>query len=125
MKSTEFIETKLNELYAQFNDIKIRYEIRANTNSHLIEIIPLCFFEENEEYIACETKIEEEFESIFPSENIVFISEDSLTEIINPDFKLGYDIIVFKNEVLNSHYTVEVFCENSDFQNINNYSLAA
>ena len=93
MKSIEFLETKLNELYAKFSDVKIRYEYRANTYSHLIEIIPLSFFEGNEEYISLEAKIEDEFEASFPNENIVFISKGSLSEINNPEFTLGYELL--------------------------------
>lgn len=91
MKSKEFLITRLNELYAKFGDIKVQYEFRANTNSHLIEVIPLSFFENNEEYMNHEMEIEEEFESLFPDQNIVFISEGSLSEIHNPEVKLGYD----------------------------------
>lgn len=125
MKSIEFLETKLNELYAKFSDVKIRYEYRANTFSHLVEIMPLSFFEGNEEYINLETKIEDEFEASFPNENIVFISEGSLSEINNPDLKLGYDVFKFDNEVSNIDFIVEGFSETVDYQCSNNYALAA
>lgn len=125
MKSIEFLETKLNELYAKFSDVKIRYEYRANTYSHLIEIIPLSFFEGNEEYISLEAKIEDEFEASFPNENIVFISEGSLSEINNPEFTLGYEVIKFDNEALNIDFIVEGFSEIVDYQYSYNYALAA
>ncbi|OIP05777.1 MAG: hypothetical protein AUJ97_00150 [Bacteroidetes bacterium CG2_30_32_10] len=125
MKSKEFIEAKLNELYNKFSDIKIRYEYRANTFSHLIEIIPIGFFEGNEDYIILEAEIEDEFEASFPDENIVFISEGSLSEIVNPDFKLGYNSIKFDNEVFNFDFIIEGFSENVDFQYSNTYALAA
>ncbi|MBN2164638.1 MAG: hypothetical protein JW717_00005 [Marinilabiliaceae bacterium] len=125
MKSIEFLETKLNELYAKFSDVKIRYEYRANTYSHLVEIIPLSFFEASEEYMTIEANIEDEFESIFPSENIVFISEGSLSEINNPEFILGYEVIKFDNEALNIDFIVEGFSEIVDYQYSNNYALAA
>lgn len=125
MKSIEFLETKLNELYAKFSDVKIRYEYRANTYSHLIEIIPLSFFEGNEEYISLEAKIEDEFEASFPNENIVFISEGSLSEINNPEFTLGYEVIKFDNEAFNIDFIVEGFSEIVDCQYSYNYALAA
>src|SRR5690554_3701081 len=125
MKSIEFLETKLNELYAKFSDVKIRYEYRANTYSHLIEIIPLSFFEGNEEYISLEAKIEDEFEASFPNENIVFVSEGSLSEINNPEFTLGYEVIKFDNEALNIDFIVEGFSEIVDCQYSYNYALAA
>ena len=125
MKSKEFIEAKLNELYSKFNSIKIRYEYRANTYSHLVEIIPLSFFEASEEYMTIEANIEDGFESIFPSENIVFISEGSLSEINNPEFTLGYEVIKFDNEALNIDFIVEGFSEIVDCQYSYNYALAA
>ncbi len=125
MKSKEFIKSKLNELYSKFNNIKIRYEYRANTYSHLVEIIPLSFFEASEEYMTIEANIEDEFESIFPSENIVFISEGSLSEINNPEFTLGYEVIKFDNEALNIDFIVEGFSDIVDCQYSNNYALAA
>lgn len=125
MKSRKFIEHKLTELFAKFNDIKIQYEYRANTYSHIIEVTPLVFFKENECYITLEAELEEEFESLFPNENILFISEDSLSEIINPDFILGYESITFDNEVFNTEFVVEGFSEDVDFQYNNNYALAS
>ena len=46
-----------------------------------------------------ESKIEEEFESKFLNENILFISEESLSEIKNPEFQLGYNEIIFDNVI--------------------------
>ena len=97
MIAKDFIEEKLRLLASKFIDIQIRYEYRANTNSHLIEIIPLSFFEGNETYFEEEAKIEDEFEQLFPSENIVFISEGSLTVIKRADLELGYDKVIFDN----------------------------
>jgi hypothetical protein len=125
MKSIEFLETKLKELYAKFSDVKIRYEYRANTNSHLVEIIPFSFFDENEDYMTLEANIEDEFEASFPHENIVFISEGSLSEINCPDFKLGYEVFRYDNEVLNIDFIVEGYSEIVDYQYSNNYALAA
>lgn len=125
MKSKEFIEQKINQVFSQFSDIKIQYEYRANTYSHLIEVTPLVFFKENERYITLETAIEDEFESLFPNENIVFISEGSLSEINSPDIKLGYGSITFENEVVNIDFIVDGFSEDVDCQCSNNYALAA
>lgn len=125
MKSKEFIEAKLNELYFMFDNVQIRYEFRANTISHIIEIIPLSFFDCNEDYMRSEAKIEDEFEALFPQENIVFISEGSLTEIRNIDLVLGYDTIKFNNEGSCIDFVVDGFNDNVKFQEFNNYALAA
>ncbi|MEA3446911.1 MAG: hypothetical protein U9Q98_00455 [Bacteroidota bacterium] len=125
MKSKKFIKEKLEQLFAQFNDIKIQYEYRANTYSHIIEVTPLEFFKEDERYLILEAELEEEFESLFPNENIVFISEGSLSEIKSAEFELGGKSITFHNEVTNIDFIVVEFSESVDFQYSNNYALAA
>lgn len=141
MKPTEFLERKLNKIFVQFTDIKIRYEYRANTCSHLIEVTPLAFFKENEKYILLEDELEEEFETLYPNENIVFISEDSLTEIRTPNFELGFnndivfdldlmpgcvtDIFAHKNKMFNIEYFEDEVSEVDDCEFVNSYALAA
>ena len=125
MKSIKFIEEKLKELFVQFSDIKIQYEYRANTYSHIIKVTPLSFFEENESYMTLETELEDEFETLFPNENIVFISEESLSEIKRPHFQLGFEPITFDNEVSNIDFIIDGFSDVVDFQFSNNYALAA
>ena len=126
MKARDYIENKLNELVSRFDDIQIRYEYRNNTRSHLVEIIPLSFFEENEEYFEEEVAFEDEFEQLFPSENIVFISEGSLTEIKTPHLKLGYEKIKFNNEVFTYFPQLDSFSEAIETTGCeNNYALAA
>lgn len=91
MNSQEFIIDKLRNLSYKYSDLKIRYEFRANTLSHIIEILPVTFFETKLEFIVDEVELEKEFEQAYPIENIVFVSENSLTEIRRVDLELGYD----------------------------------
>lgn len=91
MNSQEFIIDKLRNLSYKYSDLKIRYEFRANTLSHIIEILPVTFFETKLEFIVDEVELEKEFEQAYPLENIVFVSENSLTEIRRVDLELGYD----------------------------------
>ena len=90
MTAKTFIKEKLRELHYKFEDIQIRYEYRAETQTHLVEICPLNFFNENKSYCNEEEIIENEFECLFPEETIVFISDGFLSEIKNADLKLGY-----------------------------------
>ncbi|MEH0007403.1 MAG: hypothetical protein V6Z82_01605, partial [Flavobacteriales bacterium] len=90
MTAREFIAEKLRELHAKFPQIQIRYEYRMSTQSHLIEVMPLHFFENDEAYAHEEEKIRDEFESLFLPEDILFISEGFLTEIEYADLELGY-----------------------------------
>jgi len=125
MTATDYIEEKLRVLASKFTDIKIRYEHRSNTGSHLIEIVPLSFFEGNGSYLEEETKIEDEFELLFPSENIVFVSEGSLTVIKRADLELGYDKISFDNNTLIIDFEVTGYSGYLEIIGITNYALAA
>lgn len=87
MNSVKFLEEKLKELFLLFPKSNIRYEFRPNRNSHLVEVTPLNFYY-NDKYKLAETQIEDQFEENFPSENIIFISENSLNKILTPDFEL-------------------------------------
>jgi hypothetical protein len=127
MKSIEFIKNKLGLLHHIFSDIKIRYEYKANTQSHIIEVVPSSFFEKNEEYMSYESDFEEEFENSFPDENILFISEESLTEINETILELGYNN--FKIEISSFDDTISVNGYSNDTIEIMNesfnYALAA
>lgn len=125
MNAKDFLELKLRNLLSKFEEIKVRYEYRSNTRSHLVEVVPLNFFEENKEFFIEETKIEDEFEKLFPSENVIFISDNSLTEIKEVQFKLGYNNISFVNNCLSIDFIVKGYIESANYQTINNYALAA
>lgn len=87
MKSPyKFIEEKLKMLFDRFPKANIRYEHRENTNTHLVEVTPL-FFYNNDNYRIVETEIEDEFEILYPGETIIFISEDSLNKIYEPNIE--------------------------------------
>ena len=107
MQTVDFIENWLKNIAINFQEAKIRYEYRKSTQSHLIEILPLSFFEHEEAYLIGEIQFEDEFQRLFPNENLVFISEDSLTKIKHSDFELGYNYFVFDNSV-NSDFNVEI-----------------
>jgi len=125
MNSKEFLVEKLKELSSKFEDIKIRYEYRKSTCSHIIEVIPLAVFKNNEDYMSAEAHLEYEFERLFPQEDIVFISEGSLTEIKAPDLVLGYNSIVFDNTSFDAEFIVEGFSEEVNVAGCENYALAA
>jgi len=89
MTSKEYIEEKLRYLISTFNHIQIKYEYIPGTQSHLIEIIPAEFMVANEDYMKEEAIIIEEFDQLFPTETIHFISDDSDIKIEHPELVLG------------------------------------
>ena len=94
MKTADkFLKDKLVELFNNMEGIKIRYEYEDYMNLHLVEILPLEAFENNEELILKEIKIQDEFEKLFGNkEELLFISSDSLNQITNSDFSLGHEV---------------------------------
>lgn len=90
-EAKEYIIDQLNGLHTRFFDIKIRYEFNKGLNLHLIEVLPLSLYEDNQEYILAEMELEEEFHKLFPQEEILFVSTDSLNQVEDPDYRLGYD----------------------------------
>lgn len=89
MRAKDFIEEKLRYLTSTFTHIQVKYEYLPGTRSHLVEIIPAEFMVANEDYMKEEARITEEFEQLFPSETIDFISDDSDIKIEHPDLELG------------------------------------
>jgi hypothetical protein len=125
MKANEYIEKKLKELSSEFTEVKIRYEYRATTQSHIIEVIPLSFIKNNEAYLLKEATIEEEFEKLFPMEDIIFISEDSLTEIRKAELELGYDKIFFNASDSIIEFVVIGYSDSIIQPNHEDFALAA
>lgn len=90
-ESIIFIKGKINELFVAFPNLKIRYEFRATIGTHLVEILPIEEYESNHDYILFEMGLENEFEALFGAkEDILFISTDSLIEIRDVQYSLGY-----------------------------------
>lgn len=102
--SKDFLKNKLEELFQKFDGVKIRYEFREYMNLHLIEVLPLETFEDNQSFILEEIEIQDEFESMYgDTEEILFISSDSLNEIKTVDFEFGYESIAVQVTKLISH----------------------
>lgn len=106
MSSQEFIISRLIDLFSKIKGVKIRYEFRASTLSHIVEVVPFSIFEESLEYLTYEALLEQQFEQLYPLENIVFVSDGSLTEIRKADFELGYNEIPI--DYFGSHIEFEV-----------------
>lgn len=81
MKPSEFINKKIKYLKFKFKDIEIKYQYKITTNTHIIKILPLSLYENNIEYIMEEEDIENEFTELYPFEELLFISDDSLIQI--------------------------------------------
>ena len=88
MKSKEYLRNRLNEISNVFPELILRYQFNENTETHIIEVKPLEIYQTNDEYIKCEAELLFDFENEFFPETLLFVSEDSLTQLTEPEFTI-------------------------------------
>lgn len=86
MNPKDFIKARLNELRNIFPELSFKYKFNPNTSTHIIDVRPLDCYKENPDYIKYEADFGFEFDNRFYPETVLFVSEDSLTQINNPEF---------------------------------------
>lgn len=126
-ESTVFIKNKINEMFGAFPTLKIRYEFRSGIATHLIEVLPITEFESNQDYILFEMELENQFESLFgKKEDILFVSSDSLNEIRDVQYSLGY---IVKETIKIEEFILNAFSfpnfDNHITEDSTSYALAA
>lgn len=85
MNATEFIIKHLQGLVDQFKNTRARYEYDNLAEVHTIEIFPQSVYN-SDEYLEWESRMYDEFVSIFPGETIGFISEEAIVGIKSADY---------------------------------------
>lgn len=121
MTSIDFLQKLLQEVSENFKSAIIKYEFRPQRHSHIIEIMPQEIFE-SDEYIDAEISIKNKFRELYPNEDLVFISEGSLTKITCPSFIFRNLNVCFKN----NHFVTDPIFNNSNntFSEIGNLGLS-
>ena len=89
MESITFLRDKLNELYNLHPYLEIRYEHISYLPLHIVDVRPVHCFKGDKPYIDNEIQLEDLFEQMFPNEEILFVSEESLMQVENPILTLG------------------------------------
>ncbi len=124
MNSKEIIKNKLREWTNEFPHMSFIYEFDQRDNTHLVEVSPLTDYESNKKYAQFEIDFSFYFERKFLGEEIIFISDDSLLEITNAEFKVSalsisesYDFGLLINNIIS-----DVDCSND---NSTNFAIAA
>ena len=95
MKTKEYIRKKLNEISDNFPELIFRYQFNENTETHIIEVKPFETYQTIGEYIKYEAELIYDFENEFFPETILFVSEDSLTQITDPEFSIQKQVLLF------------------------------
>ncbi len=127
MTSKEFVTTKLNGLVDVYPSLTFKYKFLSNENIHLIEVIPFSEYSNNRDYLASEGSVVYEFENTFLQEEILFVSEDSITRVEIPDSIISKNnVSIFMDTMIDPEYEygyIEIL-NSIEIQN-NNYALAA
>jgi hypothetical protein len=124
MNPKDFIKTRLNESRNIFPELSFRYKFNPNTSTHIVDVRPLDCYKTNDDYIKYEAEFSFEFDNLFYPESILFVSEDSLTQVNNPD--LVFNATQF-SEVLRTLLPVKINGEGAftQFASEYHYALAA
>ncbi|GHV67922.1 hypothetical protein FACS1894199_14330 [Bacteroidia bacterium] len=93
MDSKKYLIEKLNEIHRRFRNLSIKYQYCFNSNMHIVEVLPLCEYKDNAEYIEMESNLTFEFDNKFFPESVLFVSADSLTKVSAPQFVLNSENI--------------------------------
>ena len=110
MSSEEFIKEKINLLYEAFPNLKIRYEHRKSISTHIVEILPVSYFDSDVDCLLFQASIDNEFEKLFgKKEDILFISEDSLNEIREACHSWGYSPSLITEKWSIDYYRIAEF----------------
>lgn len=130
MKVKEFIKKSIEDLTTTFDNIRCSYRYDQFSETHYIEIMPSAFFRSSNELSLFRADIFDDFDSAYPNQSIVFISEESLTKIGKSEYSIegksytkskSFDLLWFKKiECYNSIQDDEAV-----FASDNNYALAA
>lgn len=127
--SQNFIVEHLENLFDKIENIRLKYEFKQTTSTHIVEVLPFDVYEESSAYLLLEIEIQNAFEEFFGnSEEILFVSEGSLNRVTSPSFVLGGSKFETENSVKTKdfQFSLELDGQSSFSSGINtSYALAA
>ncbi|MCK9204685.1 MAG: hypothetical protein M0P58_09675 [Bacteroidales bacterium] len=88
MKSKEYLIEKISRIAEIFSHLSFRYQYDIIDQTHIVEVKPLEDFNSNEDYATYEADLTFSFDQKFFPESVMFVSEDSLTKVTNPEFEI-------------------------------------
>lgn len=124
MTAKEYIYKNLQKIANLFTNLTFTYEYKEMTQTHVVEVKPEFEFSLNEEYIDAEIDLTAEFDELFYPESILFISEESLTEISKAEKVFKFNQFVNKNEMIKISSDA-IFPDYLSYSTFDLYALAA
>jgi len=96
MEAKDYIIKELESFIKKFSKVRVRYDYDENAIVHTIEVLPNEVYHLDKDYIEWECEMFDKFISMYPNENICFISDDALVGIEKEIFvKEGIDYAPF------------------------------
>jgi hypothetical protein len=87
LTSINFLIKELKKLHNKFTNSSILYEYCLSSNTHFIEVTPFELYNDVK-FMENELEFEDLFYEKYPTEDLVFISEQSLNKINKPIFEI-------------------------------------
>lgn len=126
MTTIDYIVTGLSLLVTRFPLLTFKYAYKKDCSTHVILVEPLNEFEENDLYLEAESDFVFNFENRFVQESILFVSDNSLIKVEQPEYTIRSGQLVFtcelKQEIPNFIYESEMNAGETEMVNL---SLAA
>lgn len=85
MSTKEYIKEKLEALSKVFPQLTFFYKYDEVDETHVVEVLPLSEYDNNKEYKEAEADLTFDFDRSFFPETAMFVSEESLTRVTEPD----------------------------------------
>jgi len=125
MLAKEFILEKLQKLSANFPMVEMKYEYNHPAQTHIVELTPESAYYENRDLENAWIDIVQEFMERFPTEDLSFISSDSILRIEQPEYSFNTHLatgsyLLSQPDQWQEYWTAaaESFIAKLDFHNI-------
>jgi len=88
MDAKDFLKYRFEDIVDQIRTIKVSYEYWQYSDTHIIEVVPLEEFENNDLYQELEKDLYLEFNKRFFPSTLLISTENSLNRVSNPEWAI-------------------------------------
>ena len=110
---SSFIIDNLKKIHALLKCVSLKYEYDKYSMMHIVEVMPLETYKEKESYINWEIDLTNQLADKYPTEEILFVSEDSLTKVTAPSFTLLPKLTISSTKNNNFYLTDNIAIQNN------------
>lgn len=88
MTASENLKEQLKHLAFMFPFGKFSYEYDKFSGMHIVQVGPLVLYDFDDKYKDIETKLSIDFDNVYYPESVLFVSDNSLNQVSNPEFEI-------------------------------------